>query len=243
MAEEGKARDGRDDLAESLSDLFNSISAMVHGELQVALHAFDPRLFRSLRALRRSCSFVSKLVRNGDRWIIYLSAGVYGTFDTFSPVPRCPGQDFDTMLQRIELVGISRDIFFPGFSCLTMFCLEVGADGRVFVLGADGFTCCTEFNVFCKYLVFTGSNNLLDLLEKMNLRVAEECKSFGDVASGLRVFVEQLNKKNGGFEDHIKRIEAIDQQVTEFEAVVSMLDKYVSLLETRVRSSYQSSSA
>uniref|UniRef100_A0A1D1XJX1 Biogenesis of lysosome-related organelles complex 1 subunit 2 n=1 Tax=Anthurium amnicola TaxID=1678845 RepID=A0A1D1XJX1_9ARAE len=121
MAEEGKARERRDVLAESLADLFNNISAMVHGELQ-------------------------------------------------------------------------------------------------------------------------GTNNLLDLIEKMNLRVAEEYNNFGDVASGLRIFVEQLNKKNGGFEDHIKQIEAIDRQVTEFEAVVSMLDKYVSLLESKVKSSYHNSS-
>ncbi|KAK9272804.1 hypothetical protein L1049_003182 [Liquidambar formosana] len=84
-----------------------------------------------------------------------------------------------------------------------------------------------------------GTNNLLELLEKMNLRVAEEYKGFGDVASGLRVFVEQLKSKSGSFDDYVQQIDAIEQQVTEFEAVISMLDKYVSLLETKVQSVYQ----
>ncbi|XP_021736698.1 biogenesis of lysosome-related organelles complex 1 subunit 2-like [Chenopodium quinoa] len=84
-----------------------------------------------------------------------------------------------------------------------------------------------------------GSNNLLELLEKMNLKVAEEYNNYGDVASGLRVFVEQLKHKGGNFEGYIQQIDAIDQQVTEFEAVISMLDKYVSMLEKKVQSAYQ----
>ncbi|XP_074308378.1 biogenesis of lysosome-related organelles complex 1 subunit 2 [Silene latifolia] len=84
-----------------------------------------------------------------------------------------------------------------------------------------------------------GTNNLLELLEKMNLRVAEEYNSYGDVASGLRVFVEQLKQKSGGFDEYVHQIDAIDQQVTEFEAVISMLDKYVSVLEKKVQSAYQ----
>ncbi|CAO2825250.1 unnamed protein product [Amaranthus hypochondriacus] len=84
-----------------------------------------------------------------------------------------------------------------------------------------------------------GTNNLLELLEKMNLRVAEEYNSYGDVASGLRVFVEQLKRKSGSFEEYTQHIDAIDQQVTEFEAVISMLDKYVSMLEKKVQSAYQ----
>lgn len=72
----------------------------------------------------------------------------------------------------------------------------------------------------------------------MNQRVAEEYKGYGDVASGLRVFVEQLCKKNHGFEEYVQQIEKIDQQLTEFEAVVSMLDKYVSLLEKKVQSAH-----
>ncbi|KAG9448599.1 hypothetical protein H6P81_008564 [Aristolochia fimbriata] len=83
-----------------------------------------------------------------------------------------------------------------------------------------------------------GANNQLELLEKMNLRVAEEYNSFGDVASGLRVFVEQLKEKNSSFEGYIQQIDTIDQQVTEFEAVVSMLDKYVSLLESKVQQAF-----
>ncbi|CBI16909.3 hypothetical protein AAG906_013286 [Vitis piasezkii] len=84
-----------------------------------------------------------------------------------------------------------------------------------------------------------GTNNLLELLEKMNLRVAEEYKGFGDVASGLRVFVEQLKAKSGNFDEYVQQIDAIEQQVTEFEAVISMLDKYVSLLESKLQSVYQ----
>ncbi|KDP32629.1 hypothetical protein JCGZ_13179 [Jatropha curcas] len=84
-----------------------------------------------------------------------------------------------------------------------------------------------------------GTNNLLELLEKMNLRVAEEYKGFGDVASGLRIFVEQLKSKSGNFDEYVQQIDLIERQVTEFEAVISMLDKYVSLLEAKVQSVYQ----
>ncbi|KAG5535245.1 hypothetical protein RHGRI_023133 [Rhododendron griersonianum] len=84
-----------------------------------------------------------------------------------------------------------------------------------------------------------GTNNLLELLEKMNLRVAEEYKGLGDVASGLRVFMEQLKAKSGSFDEYVQQIDAIEQQVTEFEAVISMLDKYVSLLESKVQPFYQ----
>ncbi|KAL6960750.1 hypothetical protein U1Q18_038513 [Sarracenia purpurea var. burkii] len=68
-----------------------------------------------------------------------------------------------------------------------------------------------------------GTNNLRELLEKMNLRVAEEYKSFGDVASGQRVFVEQLKSKSGSFDEYIQQIDAIEQQVTEFKAEVLAL--------------------
>ncbi|XP_008797591.1 biogenesis of lysosome-related organelles complex 1 subunit 2 [Phoenix dactylifera] len=84
-----------------------------------------------------------------------------------------------------------------------------------------------------------GTNNQLRLLEKMNQRVAEEYDGFSDVASGLRVFVEQLSEKNQGFDEYVKQVDVIDQQVTEFEAVVSMLDKYVCLLEKKVQSAYR----
>lgn len=84
-----------------------------------------------------------------------------------------------------------------------------------------------------------GTNNHLELLEKINLRVAEEYNGFGDLASGLRVFVEQLKCKSGSFNEYVEQIDAIEKQVTEFEAVVSMLDKYVALLESRVQSQYQ----
>ncbi|THG18630.1 biogenesis of lysosome-related organelles complex 1 subunit 2-like [Camellia sinensis] len=83
-----------------------------------------------------------------------------------------------------------------------------------------------------------GSSNVLELLENMNLRVAEEYKGYGDVAFGLRVFVEQLKSKSGSFDENVQQIDAIEQQVTEFEVVISMLDKYVSLLESKVHSVY-----
>ncbi|GMN57593.1 hypothetical protein TIFTF001_026712 [Ficus carica] len=87
-----------------------------------------------------------------------------------------------------------------------------------------------------------GTNNQLELLEKMNLRVAEEYKGYGDLASGLRVFVEQLKSKSGSFDEYARKIEIIDQQVTEFEAVISMLDRYVSALESKVQSACHNSS-
>nr|XP_023919039.1 biogenesis of lysosome-related organelles complex 1 subunit 2-like [Quercus suber]POF02082.1 biogenesis of lysosome-related organelles complex 1 subunit 2 [Quercus suber] len=83
-----------------------------------------------------------------------------------------------------------------------------------------------------------GTNNELEVLEKMNERVGEEYKGMGDVASGLRVFVEQLKSKGGNFDQYVQQIDAIEQQVTEFEAVVSMLDKHVSLLESKLLSVY-----
>uniref|UniRef100_K3YWQ8 Biogenesis of lysosome-related organelles complex 1 subunit 2 n=1 Tax=Setaria italica TaxID=4555 RepID=K3YWQ8_SETIT len=88
-----------------------------------------------------------------------------------------------------------------------------------------------------------GTNSQLALLEKMNDRVAQEYSNYGDVAAGLRVFVEQLNEKNQGFDEYVSHIDAIDQQVTEFEAVVSMLDKHVALLEKKVKSAYHISSS
>ncbi|KAF7803867.1 biogenesis of lysosome-related organelles complex 1 subunit 2 [Senna tora] len=88
-----------------------------------------------------------------------------------------------------------------------------------------------------------GTNNHLELLEKMNVRVAEEYKGFGDLASGLRVFVEQLKSKSGSFDEYVQQIDAIEHQVTEFEAVVSMLDRYVSLLESKVQSVYRNPSS
>ncbi|CAM8878483.1 unnamed protein product [Rhodiola kirilowii] len=83
------------------------------------------------------------------------------------------------------------------------------------------------------------TNNMLELLEKMNLRVAEEYKGFGDLASALRVFVEQLRVKSGGFDEYVHHIDAIEKQTTEMEAVISMLDKYVSLLESKVLAGHQ----
>ncbi|KAJ6370371.1 hypothetical protein OIU76_028613 [Salix suchowensis] len=72
----------------------------------------------------------------------------------------------------------------------------------------------------------------------MNVRVSEEQKGFGYVASGLRVYVDQLKGKSGNFEEYVHQIEEIEKQVTEFEAVNSVLDKYVSLLESEVKFMY-----
>ncbi|KAL5741625.1 hypothetical protein ACOSP7_028357 [Xanthoceras sorbifolium] len=83
-----------------------------------------------------------------------------------------------------------------------------------------------------------GTNNSLELLEKMNMKVEEEYKGFGDLSSGLRVFVEQLKCKSGGFDDYVQQIDAIENQVTHFEAVISMLDQYVSLVESKMLSLY-----
>uniref|UniRef100_A0A0D6R776 Biogenesis of lysosome-related organelles complex 1 subunit 2 n=1 Tax=Araucaria cunninghamii TaxID=56994 RepID=A0A0D6R776_ARACU len=83
-----------------------------------------------------------------------------------------------------------------------------------------------------------GTNNLLELIEKMNLRTADEYNNFGDIAAGLCVFVEQLKMKNESFHEYIQQIDEIDQQVTELEAVISMLDKYSYTLESKVHSIY-----
>ncbi|KAF9663301.1 hypothetical protein SADUNF_Sadunf17G0026000 [Salix dunnii] len=76
----------------------------------------------------------------------------------------------------------------------------------------------------------------MELPEKMNVRPSEEHKGLGDVASRLRVYVDQLKEKNGNnFEEYVKEYgEEIEKQVTEFEAVISVLDKYVSLLESKL---------
>ncbi|VFQ80806.1 unnamed protein product [Cuscuta campestris] len=77
----------------------------------------------------------------------------------------------------------------------------------------------------------------------MNTKVAEEYEGFGDLASGLRVFVEQLKSKSGSFDEYVQQIDAIERQVSELEVVVSMLDKYVSLLESKVESVYHAPSS
>lgn len=100
------------------------------------------------------------------------------------------------------------------------------------------YFCLIKASAAC-VIVSQETNNLLGLVEKMNTRVAEEYKGFGDVASGLRIFVEQLKSKSGSFDEYVQQIDTIEQQVTELEAVISMLDKYVSLVESKVQSAYQ----
>lgn len=77
----------------------------------------------------------------------------------------------------------------------------------------------------------------MDLLEKMNARVASEYDDLGDVAAGLRVFAEQMVSKSGGFDEFVEQMDAIEKQVSEFEAVISLLDRYVSVLESKIRAS------
>ncbi|XP_056865295.1 biogenesis of lysosome-related organelles complex 1 subunit 2 isoform X2 [Raphanus sativus] len=82
-----------------------------------------------------------------------------------------------------------------------------------------------------------GTSNQMDLLEKMNARVASEYDDLGDVAAGLRVFAEQMVSKSGGFDEFVEQMDAIEKQVSEFEAVISLLDRYVSVLESKIRAS------
>ncbi|KAK2653359.1 hypothetical protein Ddye_013215 [Dipteronia dyeriana] len=82
-----------------------------------------------------------------------------------------------------------------------------------------------------------GTNNTIE--REFNLKVAEEYKGLGTLASGLRVFMEQLTSKNGSFDDYVQQINAILNQVTHFEDVISMFDQYVSLLESKMHSLYQ----
>uniref|UniRef100_A0A1J3EZ33 Biogenesis of lysosome-related organelles complex 1 subunit 2 n=2 Tax=Noccaea caerulescens TaxID=107243 RepID=A0A1J3EZ33_NOCCA len=80
-----------------------------------------------------------------------------------------------------------------------------------------------------------GTSSQLDLLEKMNRRVASEYEDMGDVAAGLRVFAEQMKSKSGGLDEFVGQMDAIEKQVSEFEAVISVLDRYVSVLESKIR--------
>ncbi|KAH7560763.1 hypothetical protein JRO89_XS10G0094100 [Xanthoceras sorbifolium] len=66
----------------------------------------------------------------------------------------------------------------------------------------------------------------LELLKKMNMKVEEKYKGFGDFSSELRVYVEQLKSKSGGFDDYVQQIDAIENQVSHFEAVISMIEQY-----------------
>ncbi|KAL0737918.1 hypothetical protein Bca4012_014128 [Brassica carinata] len=78
-----------------------------------------------------------------------------------------------------------------------------------------------------------GTNSEMDLLEKMNVRVAAEYDDLGDVAAGLRVYTEQMKSKSGGLDEFVGQMDEIEKQV--FEAVISVLDRYVSILESKVR--------
>ncbi|KAL5764530.1 hypothetical protein ACOSP7_016882 [Xanthoceras sorbifolium] len=70
------------------------------------------------------------------------------------------------------------------------------------------------------------TNNSLELLQNMNMKVEEEYKGLGDFSSG------------GRFDDYVQQIDAIENQVSNFKTVISMLDQYVyvSLLESKMLS-------
>lgn len=78
----------------------------------------------------------------------------------------------------------------------------------------------------------------LELLERMNLRTAEEYNEFGDFAAGLRVFVERLKLKNDSFQQYIQQIDEIEQEVLELEGTVSMLNDHTGALEAKLRRAY-----
>lgn len=73
----------------------------------------------------------------------------------------------------------------------------------------------------------------------MNNRITDEYNHFGNVASGLTVYVEKFDEKNNDFDEYIHQIDAIDKQIKEFETVVSMLDNHVGLLEKKVEVAYE----
>lgn len=83
-----------------------------------------------------------------------------------------------------------------------------------------------------------GNSDLLQLIEKMNLRTADDYNEFGDFAAGLRVFVERLKLKNDSFQHYTQQIDEIEHEVTELEAVISMLDNHTGALEAKLRAAY-----
>eukprot|EP00897_Mesotaenium_endlicherianum_P007796 jgi/Mesen1/7044/ME000369S06381 len=74
-----------------------------------------------------------------------------------------------------------------------------------------------------------------ELLEQMNQRAASEYKDFADFAAGMSVFVERLQSKSAALQQYVQYIARIDNEVTELEAVVSVLDSYTSTLESRLK--------
>ncbi|KAL1206406.1 Biogenesis of lysosome-related organelles complex 1 subunit 2 [Cardamine amara subsp. amara] len=53
----------------------------------------------------------------------------------------------------------------------------------------------------------------VDILEKMNLRIALEYDDLGDVVVGLIVFAEQMISKTGGLDEFVGQMDAIDKQL------------------------------
>lgn len=82
------------------------------------------------------------------------------------------------------------------------------------------------------------STESLELLERMNLRTADEYNEFGDFAAGLRVFVERLTLKNDSFQQFTQQIDEIEHEISELEGAVSFLNNQTSALESKLRKAY-----
>eukprot|EP00250_Pteridium_aquilinum_P000777 c10942_g1_i1 orf=545-1006(-) len=78
----------------------------------------------------------------------------------------------------------------------------------------------------------------LELLERMNLRTADEYNEFGDFAAGLRVFVERLKLKNDSFQQFSQQIDEIENEISELEGAVSILNNHTGALEAKLRKAY-----
>ncbi|MCO5576415.1 hypothetical protein L7F22_030225 [Adiantum nelumboides] len=78
----------------------------------------------------------------------------------------------------------------------------------------------------------------LELLERMNLRTADEYNEFGDFAAGLRVFVERLKLKSDSFQQFSQQVDEIEHEVSELEGAVSFLNNHTSALESKLRWAY-----
>ncbi|KAF2551932.1 hypothetical protein F2Q68_00036576 [Brassica cretica] len=73
--------------------------------------------------------------------------------------------------------------------------------------------------------LFTNVSSMVKSELQMNVRVAAEYDDLGDVAALMKL-------KSGGFDEFVGQMDAIEKQVSEFEAVV---DRYVSVLESKIR--------
>ncbi|KAH7332054.1 hypothetical protein KP509_20G066000 [Ceratopteris richardii] len=82
------------------------------------------------------------------------------------------------------------------------------------------------------------STESLELLEKMNIRTADEYNEFGDFAAGLRVFVERLKLKNDSLQQFTEQIDRIEQEVSELEGAVAFLNSHTLAVESKLHKAY-----